>query len=71
MPILVAIPAPDRKALMGEVRQAVWSVNRSSPITEFPMKEIYDRSMARTSFTLSLLAISGGMALLYIVGITP
>ena len=28
------------------------------------MKEIYDKSMARTAFTLTLLAISGGMALL-------
>ena len=34
------------------------------------MKQIYDKSMARTSFTLTLLAISGGMALLLaVVGI--
>jgi hypothetical protein len=28
------------------------------------MKEIYDRSMSRTAFTLTSLAISGGIALL-------
>ena len=34
------------------------------------MKEVYDRSMSRTSFTLTLLGISGGMALLLaVVGI--
>jgi ABC-type antimicrobial peptide transport system permease subunit len=34
------------------------------PVTEVrSMKRVYDRSMARTSFTLTLLAISGGMAL--------
>jgi ABC-type antimicrobial peptide transport system permease subunit len=34
------------------------------------MRQIYDKSMARTSFTLTLLAVSGGMAfLLAVVGI--
>ena len=28
------------------------------------MQEVYDKSMARTAFTLTLLALSGGMALL-------
>jgi putative ABC transport system permease protein len=71
MPILVRNSRAGSESLMAEVRQAVWSVNRSLPITELrTMKEIYDRSMARTSFTLSLLAISGGMALLLaVVGI--
>jgi putative ABC transport system permease protein len=71
MPILVRSSRAGSESLTAEVRQAVWSVNRSLPITEIrTMKEIYDRSMARTSFTLSLLAISGGMALLLaVVGI--
>ena len=35
------------------------------PITEMKtMKEIYEKSMSRTAFTLTLLAVSGGMALL-------
>ena len=54
-----------------EVRKTVWAVNGSLPVTEIrTMKQIYDKSMARTSFTLTLLAISGGMALLLaVVGI--
>jgi putative ABC transport system permease protein len=58
-------------SLMSEVRQAVWSVNGSVPITaERTMQELYANSLARTSFTLVLLAIAGGMALLLgIIGI--
>ena len=44
---------------------AVASVSTSLPITQLQtMQEVYDKSMARTAFTLTLLAISGGMALL-------
>lgn len=58
-------------ALANEIRQAVSSVNGSIPITQMrTMKEVYDKSMSRTSFTLSLLGISGVMALLLaVVGI--
>jgi putative ABC transport system permease protein len=53
------------ESLAGEIRQTVWAANPSLPITEMrTMSEIYDRSMSRTAFTLTLLAISGGMALL-------
>jgi predicted permease len=48
-----------------EIRQSVWALNRNMPITEVrTMKEVYDKSMSRTAFILTLLAISGGMALL-------
>jgi predicted permease len=48
-----------------EVQQAVWSVNANLPVASpRPMEEIYDASMARTSFTLAMLAIAGFMALL-------
>jgi len=48
-----------------EIRQAVLAVSPSLPVTQMrTMAEVYDRSMSRTSFTLTLLAISGGMALL-------
>jgi predicted permease len=48
-----------------EIRRAVSAVSPSLPITQSQtMKEVYDRSMARTAFTLTLLALSGGMALL-------
>jgi predicted permease len=50
---------------IGEIEQAVWSVNGSLPVgTVQTLGDLYDRSMARTSLTLVLLAITGGMALL-------
>ncbi len=54
-----------------EVRSAIWSVNRNLPISDVrTVAEIYDKSMARTSFTLILLTVASGMALLLgLVGI--
>jgi predicted permease len=54
-----------------EVRQAVWSVNSSLPLASVrTMQEVYDKSMARTSFTLTMLGIAGAMALsLGLIGI--
>jgi predicted permease len=54
-----------------EVQQAVWSVNPNLPIADIrTVKEIYTRSMARTSFTLVLLTLAAAMALLLgVVGI--
>ncbi|HEU0119637.1 MAG TPA: ABC transporter permease [Bryobacteraceae bacterium] len=59
------------ESLTAELRQAVAAVNPALPVTDVrTMKEVYDRSMSRTAFTLALLAISGGMALLLaVVGI--
>ena len=56
---------------LADVRKAVWSVNPDLPIANVrTVKEIYDRSMARTSFTLVLLTIAAAMALLLgLVGI--
>jgi ABC-type antimicrobial peptide transport system permease subunit len=53
------------------MRQAVWSVNPSLPLASVrTMQEIVSESMARTSFTLVMLAIAASMALvLGIVGI--
>jgi predicted permease len=51
--------------LLDQVREAVWSVNPSIPLAEVrTLDEAYRRSMARTSFTLVMLAIAGAMALL-------
>jgi predicted permease len=57
--------------LIEEVRQAVRSVNASIPITQArTMQDLSADSLARTSFTLVLLAIAGGMALLLgVIGI--
>jgi predicted permease len=51
--------------LLNEIRQAVWSVNAALAVANpETMRETVDRSMARTSFTLVMLAIAGAMALL-------
>jgi len=50
--------------LLTEIRSKVWSVNPSIPIAlERTMQTLYANSLARTSFTLVMLAIAGGMAL--------
>ena len=50
--------------VLAEARQAIWSVNGRQPVfLVTTLKELNDRSMARTSFTLVMLAIAGGMAL--------
>jgi predicted permease len=59
------------ESFLGEARQAIWSVDANAPVFLVrTLKDVYDGSMARTSFTLVLLAIAGGMALvLGVVGI--
>ncbi len=54
-----------------QIRKAVWSVNGNLTLAAAEtMQEIYDRSMARSSFTLVMLAIAGSMALvLGVIGI--
>jgi len=54
-----------------EAREAVWSVNSNLPLASVrTMQEVYDQSLARTSFTLVMLGIAGTMALaLGIIGI--
>jgi predicted permease len=64
-------PRAGSKSLMDEIRRAVWSVDPDLPLFEVhTLNYYYTKSMARTSFTLVLLALSGGMALLLgIVGL--
>lgn len=59
------------ESFIKEIRQAVWSVNPDVPLAGIrTMEQVYRGSMARSSFTLAMLAIAGGMALLLgIVGI--
>jgi ABC-type antimicrobial peptide transport system permease subunit len=50
---------------LNEVSHAVWSVNANLPLANVrTLREVYDASLARTSFTLVMLGIAGGMALL-------
>ena len=48
-----------------DIRRAVAAVSGGLPVTQMQtMQQVYDKSMSRTAFTLTLLGISGGMALL-------
>ena len=53
------------------MEQAVWSVDANLPLAEVTtLQALYEKSLARTSFTLVLLAIAGAMAMLIgLVGI--
>lgn len=59
------------ESFLPEIRQAVSAVIPDRPITAVrTLRDVYEQSMAGTSFSLVLLAIAGGMALLLgIVGI--
>ncbi len=56
---------------INKLQQAVWSVNSDLPLASIrTMQDIYSRSLARTSFTLVMLAIAGSLGLaLSIIGI--
>ncbi len=69
--VVIRTPRAGSEAFMSEVRRVVWSEDASLPLAE-PHTEgyFYTRSMARTSFTLVMLAVAGAMALLLgVVGI--
>jgi predicted permease len=54
-----------KQTFINEMQRAVWSVNANLPLAAIStMQEIYSASLARTSFTLVMLAIAGSMALL-------
>lgn len=59
------------ESFLNEVRRAVWSVDPDLPLYQVhTLDYYYSKSMARTSFTLLMLAVAGGMALLLgIVGL--
>jgi predicted permease len=64
-------PQAGTAALARELESAVWSVNASLPLAGMrTMQQNYDRSLARTSFTLVMLATAGAAALvLGVVGL--
>jgi predicted permease len=62
---IVRSPRTGSAGFTDELGRAVWSVNPNLPLAGVrTMQEIYDRSLARTSFTLVMLGIAGGMALI-------
>jgi predicted permease len=64
-------PRAGAQSLVSDMQQTVWSVDANLPVADVStMQVIYSDSMARTSFTLVMLAIAGTMALaLGILGI--
>ncbi len=71
MTYAIRSPRTGSESFLKEIREAIWSVNGNLPLANVrSLQEIYQRSMARTSFTLLMLAIAAGMALLLgVVGI--
>ena len=62
---VVRSPLAGSAGLLNQIRQAVWSVDASLPLAGvYTLNYFYLKSMARTSFTLVMLAIAGAMALL-------
>ncbi|MGB9334408.1 MAG: ABC transporter permease [Candidatus Acidiferrales bacterium] len=68
---VIRSPRASSESFLKEVRQVVWSVNPNLPLASVHTVDyFYSKSMARTSFTLVMLVVAGGMALLLgIVGI--
>jgi predicted permease len=68
---VIRSPRAGSQAFVSEIQQRVWSVNPEVPLADMTtLGELYTKSMARTSFTLVMLCVAGGMALLLgIVGI--
>jgi predicted permease len=68
---VIRTPRAGSEAFMSEVRRAIWSLDSSLPLADpHTVGYYYTKSMARTSFTLVMLAIAGAMALLLgVVGI--
>ncbi len=69
--LVIHTPRAGSSGLLADLRQAVWSVNPNLPLANVKtLESLYDQSLARTSFTLVLLAIAGAMALLLgVIGI--
>ncbi|HET8696618.1 MAG TPA: FtsX-like permease family protein, partial [Gammaproteobacteria bacterium] len=69
--IVIRSPLAGTAPFARQVEQAVWSVNPSLPVTGLrTMQDVYDRSLAQTSFTLVMLAVAGAAALvLGVVGL--
>jgi hypothetical protein len=67
----VRSPLAGTPGLATEIERAVWSVNPDLPIASVrTMQDLYDRSLARTSFTLVMLVAAAGAAVvLGVVGL--
>jgi predicted permease len=68
---VVRSPRAGSQSLLADVQRAVWTQDANLPLGSVrTLEAIFDKSLARTSFTLVMLAIAGAMALLIgLVGI--
>src|SRR5262249_20522160 len=68
---VIRTPRSGSESFLKDIREGVWSVNPNLPLADIrTLEHFYNRSMARTSFTLFMLGVAGGMALLLgVVGI--
>ena len=58
-------PRAGTEGYAADIRGAVSAISGGLPITQMQtLRQVYDKSMSRTAFTLTLLGLSGGMALL-------
>ncbi len=63
--LVIRSPRTGSEAFVKDVQRAVSSVNSSLPLASLrTLQELYERSMARTSFMAVMLALTGAMALL-------
>jgi predicted permease len=64
MAYVIRAEAGDPNSLLPQAREAVWAVKRNLPLSRVAtLDEFVTESMARTSFTLIMLAIAAGVAL--------
>jgi predicted permease len=62
---IIRSPHAGSENLMKDVRAAVWAVNPNLPLADVhTIQYFYDRSLARTTFTLIMIGVAGSMALL-------
>lgn len=61
----IRTPRAGSEDLMRDVRRAIWSVDANLPLSDIRTEQfLYTRSLARTSFTLVMLGLAAGIALL-------
>jgi predicted permease len=67
----IRTPRAGSEPFLKEIQKAVWAVNPNLPLAGVrTLRTVYERSMARTSFTMVMLALAGVMALLLgVVGV--
>jgi predicted permease len=68
---VIRTPRAGSESLMKDLRQSVWSVDANLPLTDMRTQDYYyEKSIARTSFTLVMLGIASAIALMLgIVGL--